>query len=93
MYICCLFAYELRGHVLLVGVGGCGKQSITRLAAFAAECNIFGITLARGYNENSFKEDLKTLYNLLGVGNKKTVFVFTAAQVYCCCYYNIYYYK
>lgn len=39
------------------------------------------ITLSRGYNENTFKEDLKQLYNMLGVQKKPTVFVFTAAQV------------
>ncbi|KAI4469012.1 dynein heavy chain [Holotrichia oblita] len=70
-----------KGHVLLVGVGGSGKACITRLAAFTAGCEIFEIQLSRGYNENSFKDDLKKLFYQLGIDRKPTVFLFTAAQV------------
>uniref|UniRef100_A0A1I8PAD1 Dynein-1, subspecies f n=1 Tax=Stomoxys calcitrans TaxID=35570 RepID=A0A1I8PAD1_STOCA len=70
-----------RGHVLLVGVGGCGKKCVSRLAAFAAECEVFEITVARGYGEQAFREDLKILYTMAGVQKKKMVFIFTAAQV------------
>ncbi|KAM4616801.1 dynein axonemal heavy chain 10 [Polymixia lowei] len=70
-----------RGHALLVGVGGSGKQSLTKLAAFAAGCEVFEITLSRGYAESNFREDLKTLYLKLGIDNKKTVFLFTDAHV------------
>lgn len=70
-----------QGHALLVGVGGSGKQSLTKLAAFAAGCGVFEITLTRGYDENSFREDLKGLYQQLGIENKKMVFLFTDAHV------------
>eukprot|EP00892_Ulva_mutabilis_P000668 jgi/Ulvmu1/10601/UM065_0057.1 len=70
-----------RGNSLLVGVGGSGKQSITRLAAFAASCGIFEITLSRGYDENALRDDLKELYDQLGRENKSTVFLFTDSHV------------
>ncbi|XP_045466201.1 dynein axonemal heavy chain 10 [Harmonia axyridis] len=70
-----------KGHVMIVGVGGSGKLSLTKLAAFTAGCDLFSIVLCRGYNEAMFKEDLKVLYNKLGVDNKPTVFFFAAAQV------------
>ncbi len=65
-----------QGNALLVGVGGSGKQSLTRLAAFAAGCEIFEIKLSRGYSETTFRDDLKVLYNKLGIENKKIVFLF-----------------
>lgn len=42
---------------------------------------MFEITLSRGYGENNFREDLKTLYLKLGIENKKTVFLFTDGHV------------
>ncbi|XP_006149290.1 dynein heavy chain 10, axonemal [Tupaia chinensis] len=70
-----------RGHALLVGVGGSGKQSLARLAAFTADCEVFEILLSRGYSENNFRDDLKSLYLKLGIENKTMIFLFTDAHV------------
>jgi hypothetical protein len=64
-------ARAAQGHLLLVGVGGSGKQSLARLAAFAAGCAVFEIQLKRGYGRAAFQEDLKALYTLLGQDNQK----------------------
>ena len=54
-----------QGHALLVGVGGSGKQSLTKLATFTACYDLFTISLVRGYREADFREDLRSLYKLV----------------------------
>jgi dynein heavy chain len=70
-----------RGHALLIGVGGSGKQSLTRLAAFMAGIEVFEITLSRGYGEADFREDLRTLYRKLGQEGREMAFLFTDQHV------------
>lgn len=68
-----------RGCGLLVGVGGSGKQSLTRLATFTACYEVFTISLIRNYKEDDFREDLRTLYK--EVLAKPKTFLFTDAHV------------
>ncbi|XP_054619923.1 dynein axonemal heavy chain 9-like isoform X2 [Dunckerocampus dactyliophorus] len=70
-----------RGNALLVGVGGSGKQSLTRLAAFISNLEVFQITLRKGYGIADLKSDLASLYIKAGVKNIGTVFLMTDAQV------------
>ncbi|UYV65970.1 DNAH10 [Cordylochernes scorpioides] len=65
------------GNCMLVGVEGSGKQSLTRLAAFTAGYTTFEVVLSRGYKEANFREDLKVLYQQLGVENKAVTFLIT----------------
>ncbi|XP_066123630.1 dynein axonemal heavy chain 6 [Saccopteryx bilineata] len=70
-----------RGNALLVGVGGTGKQSLTRLAAHICGYKCLQIELSRGYNYESFHEDLRKLYKLAGIEDRNMVFLFTDTQI------------
>eukprot|EP00960_Hanusia_phi_P070417 767305-Hanusia_phi.AAC.13 len=70
-----------RGNAMLVGLGGSGKQSLTRLAAFMAEFQCFQIELSRGYSNSEFREDLKKLFQIAGVDRSPVVFLFTDSQI------------
>ena len=70
-----------RGNALLVGVGGSGKQSLSRLASYISSMEVFQITLRKGYGIPDLKEDLAGLYNKTGLKNLGTVFLMSDAQV------------
>ncbi|KAJ1537343.1 Dynein heavy chain 2, axonemal, partial [Nowakowskiella sp. JEL0078] len=80
----CRIARILRiplGNVLLIGVGGSGRQSLSRLAAYVVETAVFQIKITKQYRHNEFREDLKTLYRLTGISGKPTAFLFTDTQI------------
>ena len=56
-----------RGNALLVGVGGSGKQSLSRLAAYISGLNVVTLPVTSDYGVSDLKEHLKGLYHKAGV--------------------------
>ncbi|XP_064408838.1 dynein axonemal heavy chain 2 [Latimeria chalumnae] len=72
---------QLRGNMLLIGIGGSGRQSLSRLASSICDYKIFQIEVTKHYRKQEFREDIKKLYRQAGVENVPTVFLFTDTQI------------
>nr|XP_048689619.1 dynein axonemal heavy chain 2 isoform X1 [Caretta caretta] len=70
-----------RGNMLLVGIGGSGRQSLARLASFICEDQIFQIEVTKHYRKQEFRDDIKKLYRQAGVDLKPTTFLFVDTQI------------
>ncbi|XP_055687854.1 dynein beta chain, ciliary [Lutzomyia longipalpis] len=70
-----------RGNAMLVGVGGSGKKSLTKLSAFITSLPVEEIQSSSGYGVPEFRSDLAVLYKKTGVKGTKCCLMISDAQI------------
>ena len=69
------------GNALCLGVGGSGRQSLSKLASYICNYKLFQVEVVKGYNMMNWREDVKKALMQCGADNKTTTFLFTDTQI------------
>ena len=69
------------GNALLVGVGGSGRQSLTRLAAYMGGHKVKQIALSKNYTFTEWREDVCAVLHQAGTGKTQMVFLLSDTQI------------
>ncbi|XP_075900184.1 dynein axonemal heavy chain 3 [Nelusetta ayraudi] len=77
----CRVLKQDKGHLLLVGIGGSGRQSTTKLATFINDYVLFMIELTKNYSTSDWRDDLKRLMIKAGIEGRNLVFLFNDSQI------------
>jgi len=77
----CRVLTSVPGHPLLVGVGGSGRQSLSRLSSYTCLYNTMVIVISGNYGMNDLKTDLQAMYKKAGEKDEGVMFLFTDGQI------------
>ncbi|CAL8305136.1 unnamed protein product [Lota lota] len=77
----CRVLKQDNGHALLVGIGGSGRHSATKLATFINDYDLFQIELTKNYSLSDWRDSLKKVMLKTGVEGRSLVFLFGDSQM------------
>ena len=63
------------------GIGGSGRQSAAKLAAFMSDFELFQIEITKNYSMSDWREDLRKMLRRAGEEGTSTVFLFGDHQI------------
>jgi dynein heavy chain len=69
------------GHALLVGVGGSGKQSLSKLASYIMNFTTVFITISASYGLADLKNDIIGYYTKAAIKDEGLLWLFTEGQI------------
>ena len=70
-----------QGHVLLIGVSGAGKTTLSRFVAWMNGLSIFQIKVHNKYTASDFDEDLRLVLRRAGCKDEKIAFILDESNV------------